>query len=461
MRLIPALGQNTQTFPFLNKNLIAEKTPTGMVARARPALSQLVDVGTGTLRGIFCKSGVLDGDIVVVMDTSAYRVTAAGISTQITGTIASDGRVAIDGGLATDGTSLIRIANGSALYKVTSSAVTAEDFPAAAGAGASDVCYSKGYWIAAEAGTQTVYYLIPGDTVWNALEFATAEYSADLTKGLRPFGDYIYIFGSATTEVWTLTGDVASPIEPVSGLAMDFGCRARDAVAANGEALLWVDDQCQVRLTLGGQAEIVSEEWLQEKIAEGDPVHLRAWLCTWRQHPLYILTLGAGGTYVFDLSTRLWSEWTSKDRTFFRGHLGAENEAAIFAADAAANSGVIYKFDADAFDDEGDEIEALCTFYQDQSEARETVTSAVLACEQGNAPRTGQGSSPLAALRWSDDGGHAYTDWKYASTGATGHFVHPPRWNRLGMTRPPHGRIYELRISDPIGRVIRGLDVNV
>lgn len=468
MRLNLAFGANEQTYPFLNKNLLAEQTPLGMVARQRPGLTQLTNIGTANIRGIFRKAGIFDGDMIVVADTTVYRVTTNGGQTAMTGTVAGDGRVRMDGGLiyatpGAEGASCVRIATGDALYKLTGTTVAEEDFPDATRPGCSDISYGKGHWLASKADSDEVYVQLPGDATWDALTFATAEYGADILKGLWPLGDYFYLFGAATAEVWRLTGDATTPISPISGLAMDVGCRAGDSIASTSERLFWVDDQCSVRMTLGGQAEVVSDDWVQAKIAEGDPAHLRAWACTYKQHPLYIVTISQNaGTLVYDASTKLWHPWDSKDRHSFRAHLGTEYDSEIYAADMVGGTGIVWKLDADARDDnDGDEIECLLTAFQPLTEGRGPVINAVLHCKQGAAPMTGQGSSPLVGLRYSDDGGHSWSNWKYASTGARGYYSTPPRWNRLGQVKGPYGRLWQVRISDPVDRVIYGLDVNV
>lgn len=466
MRLNLAFGANEQTLPLLNRNFLAEKTPTGWAARARPGLTRLTNIDTANLRGVFRKAGIFDGDMIVLAEQTVYRVQPNGERTALTGTVSGDERVSMDGGLIVEGDeaeSCVRIATGDALYKVVGSEVTLDDFPYPGGEGAADVAYGKAHWIASRPESDEVYIQLPGQTSWDPLQFATAEKGADVLVGLWPLGDYFYLFGAATTEVWRLTGDETgtTPIQPLQGLAMDVGCRARDAIASTSDMLFWVDDQCSVRVTMGGQADIVSEDWVQAKIATGDPAHLRAWACTYKQHPLYIVTMGLEGTLVYDASTKLWTEWKSKERGYFRAHLGTECDAEIFAADMQGGTGIIWKLDPEARTDNGEEIECLLTAHLPLTEGRVSIGNAVLHCRQGGAPLTGQGSSPLVGLRWSDDQGHTWGNWHFTSTGARGHYSIPPRWNRLGQVKSPYGRLFQIRQSDPVERVVYGLDVNV
>jgi hypothetical protein len=55
-------------------------------------------------------------------------------------------------------------------------------------------------------------------------------------------------------------------------------------------------------------------------------------------------------------------------------------------------------------------------------------------------------------MRWSDNGGHSWNDYQTRDCGLSGEFSTRVRWLRLGRARD---RVYEIRVSDPIGwRVI-------
>jgi hypothetical protein len=114
-----------------------------------------------------------------------------------TGTLAGDDLLDIDSGQDSDLNSVARFATGSALYKLQAGGLVLEDFPEAGGAGASSVCYHRGFWLAVEAGTDKVYIQIPGDTTWDPLSFSSAEYAPDALVAVRSRGDQIALMGSA------------------------------------------------------------------------------------------------------------------------------------------------------------------------------------------------------------------------------------------------------------------------
>jgi hypothetical protein len=72
-----------------------------------------------------------------------------------------------------------------------------------------------------------------------------------------------------------------------------------------------------------------------------------------------------------------------------------------------------------------------------------------------------QGFDPQLMLRWSDDGGHNWSNMVTQSAGQAGETAKRVRFNRLGSTRKATGldRIFELSSSDPFKTAIFGADI--
>lgn len=445
------------------RDLIAERAPgqqeKPLALIARPAVVDFATLGAGPLRGVFRKPGVFDGDALILSGTTLYRLASTGVATAQTGTVTGRDRVRIDGGIDTAGDSYARIATGDALFELSGSAVAEEDFPQAGGAGAQDICFHRGFWLGIEAGTDKVYYQVPGDATWDPLSFGSAEYQPDKAVAIRPRGDQIFIFGEATTEVWALTGEADPAIAPYGGLNFDFGCRARDSVANVGDAILWVDDKCSVRMSEGGEARIVSDHWLAEQIRKVAAEDLRAWTFTFDEHPIYCLTLGDEATWVYDLKNDLWSRFGSKGYDNWRAHLGVDVSGTIYALDALQGSGQVFKLDPDATSDEGDEIACTFSAVVEQAEGFTTIGELELIASVGHAPRTGQGSAPLVSLRWSDDQAQTWSTWRHAEMPLTGKYAGRIKWRRLGQIKEPYGKIFQIRCTDPLVRRFSDLRV--
>lgn len=64
------------------------------------------------------------------------------------------------------------------------------------------------------------------------------------------------------------------------------------------------------------------------------------------------------------------------------------------------------------------------------------------------------GRDPVISLRWSDDGGHTWSNSYDRSFGAAGEYKTRVIWRRLGRARD---RIFEISVSDPVpARIVDG-----
>jgi hypothetical protein len=68
---------------------------------------------------------------------------------------------------------------------------------------------------------------------------------------------------------------------------------------------------------------------------------------------------------------------------------------------------------------------------------------------------------PQVMLRWSDDGGHTWSNSHWRSMGKTGEYGRRVIWRRLGMTLKLRDRVYEVSATDPIKIAIMGAELNV
>jgi hypothetical protein len=69
------------------------------------------------------------------------------------------------------------------------------------------------------------------------------------------------------------------------------------------------------------------------------------------------------------------------------------------------------------------------------------------------------GAAPQFMLRWSDDGGHTWSNEHWAGGGAVGAYNTRIFWRRLGMTLKLRDRVYELSGTDPIKIAIMGAEL--
>lgn len=68
-------------------------------------------------------------------------------------------------------------------------------------------------------------------------------------------------------------------------------------------------------------------------------------------------------------------------------------------------------------------------------------------------------TSTLMMLRWSDDGGHTWSNQHFASLGSGGDYGKRVLWRRLGMTTKLRDRVYEISGSDAVEISILGAEL--
>ena len=69
------------------------------------------------------------------------------------------------------------------------------------------------------------------------------------------------------------------------------------------------------------------------------------------------------------------------------------------------------------------------------------------------------GYNPQAMLRWSDDGGHTWSNEHWASMGRIGQYGFRTFWRRLGMTQKLRDRVYEVSGTDAVKIAITNAEI--
>jgi hypothetical protein len=182
-------------------------------------------------------------------------------------------------------------------------------------------------------------------------------------------------------------------------------------------------------------------------------------------HSFYVLIFPtANTTWVYDVSTGVWHEragWSAGQFTRHRSNCQMSYNGEIVVGDY--ENGNIYAFDLDVYADNGAiqrwlrSWRALPTGQNDLK--RTAHHSLQLDCETGKGLILGQGSDPQAMLRWSDDGGHTWSNEHWKSMGKIGEYGYRTIWRRLGMTLKIRDRVYEVSGTDPIKIAIMGAEL--
>lgn len=263
----------------------------------------------------------------------------------------SKGSVGSDGALAriasTPFASLIASAGAAFLYTTTVVALPMPDDAPAAGY-VTDVDQLNGYGLFLLPNGR-FYYLPPGETVVDPLDFATAESLPDGGVALRRLGDEFWVFGAENIEPWQATGDADAPFQRAAGRTFERGCLWRDAVCRFDNTLFWVGDDYQV-YRASNVPQVISNPGMAERIRKATGPG-SAWTFAIDGHSFYVLRIPGQGTWVYDASTREWPQWGADEGEGWAPWVGYQFKGDIFAGSSV--DGKLWRVTPDALADDG------------------------------------------------------------------------------------------------------------
>lgn len=243
-------------------------TPLGTVGN--PWLVQLKPAAADTLANIVA---ALDNNGVAGTDYSL----ALAQNPLATGTLVSPTVLQV---LARDagagGNTIATVATGanwafSSATLVSGGTTTFRQVPTPDDVGIKSVCFLSGFIVCVCSQGYGVngrfYWIEPGETTIDPLNFATAERLPDGVLSCRAVGDQLWLFGTDTTEIWYITGDAIALFQRVQGRLFDHGVWEGTDVQI-GDNLFIVDAEGVVYSVTGGGPERISDNSIEERIRE-------------------------------------------------------------------------------------------------------------------------------------------------------------------------------------------------
>jgi hypothetical protein len=450
-------------------NLFPEVIPeggkeAGFLNRA-PGLQFQQTIGAGPIRALWAHQ-TNGSDFYVVSGNEFYKVTGLTATPTLLGTVAGTGPVSI----ADNGTQLFIAANGpSYIYNEVTNVfaqITDPDF-----AGAVTVAYLDGYFVFNQPNSQIIWVsqLLDGTSV-DPLDFASAEGSPDGVVGLIADHRELWVFGTDSVEVWYDSGAADFPLQRIQGAFNEIGCVSAYTIAKMDNGLFWLGTDARgqgiVYRANGYTGVRISTHAVEYAIAQyGNISDAIAYTYQQEGHAFYVLTFPTGNaTWVYDVATQAWHERAGFDNGEFMRH--RSNCQCNFGGNIIVGdfeNGNIYTLDLDVYADNGGVQKWLRSWRAlptGQNNLKRTAHHSLqLDCETGVGLNTGQGSDPEVMLRWSDDGGHTWSNEHWSKIGKIGAYGHRTFWRRLGMTLKLRDRVYELSGTDPNKIAIMGAEL--
>lgn len=111
----------------------------------------------------------------------------------------------------------------------------------------------------------TFYWIQPGETTVDPLDYATAERSPDGVNGVEVIGDMFWLPGDGSTEAWYVSQDPINRMQRLQGVVFDRGTWEGTALAIH-ESLMVCDSNGAVFRITGGSPSRVSPPDIEEEI---------------------------------------------------------------------------------------------------------------------------------------------------------------------------------------------------
>lgn len=446
-------------------NLFPEIVPEGgkepaFLNRA-PGLKLQTTVGFGPIRGMWSYGGYM----YVVSGNQLYKVDSSYTVTLI-GAVAGTGPVS----MADNGIQLFVACNGpSYIYNANTNAfgpITDSDFP-----GAVTVSYLDGYFVFNEPNSQKIWVtaLLDGTSI-DPLDFASAEGSPDGVVGIIADHREIWVFGTNSVEVWYNSGNADFPLSRIQGAFNELGCAAAYSIAKMDNGLFWLGQDARgkgiVYRANGYTGQRISTHAVEWQIQQyGDLSDAIGYTYQQEGHSFYVLIFPqANTTWVYDVATQAWHEragWHNGSFTRHRSNCQVFFNNRVLVGDY--QNGNVYAFDLEDYSDNG-QIQRWLRSWRalptGQNNLKRTAQHAMqIDLESGVGLNLGQGSDPQVMLRWSDDGGHTWSNEHWSDMGKIGEYYRRVWFRRLGMTLKLRDRVYELSGTDPVKVSIMGAEL--
>lgn len=109
------------------------------------------------------------------------------------------------------------------------------------------------------------YWIEPGETTVNPINFSTAERSPDGVNGIEVMGDQFWLPGDGSTEVWYVSQDPINRMQRLQGVVFDRGTWEGTAVAVHGQLIVCAANGAVFQIS-GGSPRRISTPDIEEQI---------------------------------------------------------------------------------------------------------------------------------------------------------------------------------------------------
>lgn len=412
-----------------------------VVLASAPGLTLALDLGA-TVRGLYAT----DTRLFAVAGATLFEV-VAGVAVAL-GTLGSvAGHVSMKHGrdqlLLTDGV------YGYVLRLTTNAFAT---ITSGGWRGSFDVEELDGYFVFLDPGTDQFYLSqIDDGSSLDALDFSSADAQPDDLVTHRVLKRELFLFGTASIEVWIDSGGADFPFVRYNSTPIDVGIVGRRAAVNAADTLFFVGQTPRgagtVYVMSGHQPVRVSTQAVEEALAGADLSQCSMW--AYQIAGAEFVGVNAPGmatTWVYDAAAKQWHE---------RGEWVDGDWAPLRVDCLVTLAGVHY---ASAGTKLYTQRETVTTLAGDPLMRERTWPHLVTASDEpvsypGLSLQCTTGYGGNVTLEISNNGGFTFGPPLKRSLGAIGRWMQPVRWLMLGSAKD---RVFRLRCADDVPLTIHG-----
>lgn len=335
-------------------------------------------------------------------------------------------------------------------------------------------------------GTSQFYWSDVNDAATiDPLSFATADANSDANVGMAVLGNEIAMFQDRSVEWWYPVSDIDAPFQRSNGRTYSKGCRAIETIRLVDNSLYWLGDDKVIYRTGSVPIRVSNHEveWDLRRTSEVQITYTDATVLPYGGHTFYLLTTPGTarpnedslfGTWAYDVEYKEWVRWKSWGKDRFR--------VRAFGADIAgdAYSGRLFSLEGrqcydnftlgeGAYDWSPIERKIFKFFPLNSPDDCNNVViymwngvslAAKDVFSDGVQIMSEYGRNAVVEMRYTDDEGMSYSEWRQAEVGLIGETQIRCVWWGCGQMRAP-GRAFEFRCTDPIFYTVFDVLINV
>lgn len=184
-----------------------------------------------------------DNFLVAVANKKIYFYTSSIVTKQLT-FVSESATTTLNEGIPVticNDANRVYFANGGKINYINSAGVIGEVTDSDAPTVVTHVAFLDSYILANSIDNKFYWSDVLDGTSWNGLSLAQAAGNPDKILALIVFERQIYLFGTATVEIWQNDGE--TPFSRVEGGFIEVGCIAPYSIAKTDDSLIWLSDK--------------------------------------------------------------------------------------------------------------------------------------------------------------------------------------------------------------------------